>query len=173
MKWIIALVTSLALNVLLLLWGRGSFLAVVLLLSTSLWIGLPLLILAGVSFFISSRKQTPRLKTLSGYGITAALIIFSTMLTIPVSSKLVDYDVRRAKDFCEALGPKMERIKAKTGCYPRDLSEVIAGEHPPHLFEPKWFHSDGTNYSYTIADPGTIMGGWSYDNQRKHWEYWD
>ena len=173
MKWIIAIATSLILNAILILWGRGSFLATIISLSASFWIGLPLLISSGVFFSIAARKNSARFMTISGSGIVAAFVIFSTMLTILIGSKLVNHDVRKTKAFCEALVPKMEKIKEQTGVYPKDISGVLGGLRPPHLFEPQWYHCDGTNFSFTIADPGTIMGGWSYDNQRRTWDYWD
>jgi hypothetical protein len=173
MKWIIAIVTCLVLNTILIVWGRGSFLAAVISLGTSFWIGLPLLILSCAFFSIAARKKSTRFMTISSSGIIAALIIFSTMLTIPIGNKIVEHDVSKAKAFCEALAQKMEKVKGKTGLYPKDISGVIEGAPQPHLFKPSWYHCDGTNYSFTIADPGTIMGGWSYGNQRKTWDYWD
>ena len=111
--------------------------------------------------------------SVSGSGIAAALVIFSTLLSIPVGSKFTAYDTRKAKAFCEALVPKMEHIRDQAGEYPRDISKVLDGQCPPRLFESRYYHCDGTNFSFTIVDPGSIMGGWSYDNQRKKWDYWD
>jgi hypothetical protein len=173
MKWIIAIAASVVLNAVLILWGRGSFLAAIIALGTSFWIGLPLIILSAVFFSIAARKNSARFTSIAGSGIAAALVIFSTMLSIPIGNKVVDHDVREAKVFCEALVPKMELIREQTGGYPRDISTLLEGIYMPHLFEPRWYHCDGTNFSFTIGDPGTIMGGWSYDNQRKKWDYWD
>jgi hypothetical protein len=173
MKWIIAIITSLILNAILILWGRGSFLATVISLGASFWIGLPLLILSGVFFSIAARRNSSRLMTISGSGIATSLIIFSTLLTIPIGNRIIGHDVRKAKAFCEALVPQMEQIKSETGSYPHDLSRVLDGQRAPSLFETRYFHCDGTNFSFTIVDPGTIMGGWSYDNQRRQWDYWD
>jgi len=173
MKWIIAIVTCFVLNAILIVWGRGSFLAAVISLGASFWIGLPLLVLSGVVFSIAARKNSTRFMTISGSGIVAALIILSTILTIPIGGTIVEHDVSKAKAFCEALVPEMEDIRDQTGAYPRDISVVLDGLRPPRLFEPRYYHCDGTNFSFTIVDPGNIMGSWFYDNQREKWFYED
>ena len=173
MKWIIAIAATVMLNTILILWGRGSFLAAIIALGASFWIGLPVIIVSAVCFAIAARRNSARLMSIAGSGIAAGLVIFSTLLSIPIGNKFVDHDVHEAKAFCEDLVPKMELIREQTGGYPRDISALLGGIYLPHLFEPRWYHCDGTNFSFTIVDPGTIMGGWSYDNQRKKWDYWD
>lgn len=173
MKWIIAIATSVVLNAFLILWGRGSFLAAIISLGGSLWIGLPSLILSAVFFAMAARKNNTRFMSISTSGIAVAAVIFSTVLSIPIGSKLGAYETRKAKAFYEALVPRMEEIRVQTGHYPRDLSDVLDGLRPPRLFEPMYFHCDGTNFSFTIVDPGSIMGGWSYDNKNTNWYYWD
>ena len=173
MKWIIAIVTCLVLNAVLLVWGRGNFIAAVISLSASFWIGLPLLILSGVFFSVAARKNNTRFMTISGSGIIAALIIFSTMLTIPTGNKIVDHDVSKAKAFCEALVPKMEKFKDQTGSYPKDISGIIGGTRQPHLFKPEWYHCDGTHFSFMIIDPSSMMGSWIYEDRNTNWYYCD
>jgi len=173
MKWIIAIATSVVLNAFLILWGRGSFLAAIISLGSSFWIGLPVLILSAVFFSIAARKNNPRFMSISTSGIAVAAVIFSTILSIPIGSRLGAHETHKAKAFCEALVPRMEEIRSQTGAYPRDLSNLLDGLRPPSLFEPKYFHCDGTNFNFTIVDPGSIIGGWSYESTTKKWHYWD
>jgi len=78
-----------------------------------------------------------------------------------------------AQAFCEALVPRLEQVRSETGSYPRDVSEALGGQRPPGPLGSRFYWSDGTSFSFTIGDPGTIMGGVEYTSQSGGWYRWD
>lgn len=173
MKWIIAIAASVVLNAVLILWGRGSFLAATIPLGTSLWIGLPLLILSGVFCSIAARRNRVRFMNVCAGGIAVALVIFSTLLSLPLGKRVLAHDLRRARTFCESLIPQLEQSKAENGNYPRDIRGMLGGRRPPSLLGSSFYQSDGTSFTFIISDPGTIMGGVEFNSQTKGWHHWD
>jgi hypothetical protein len=173
MKWIIAVSVSLILNLGLVALGRGSFLAVFLPMVTSLWIGLPLLILSVVFYFASSHKKLLPFGHVSLWGIAIAVIIFSTLLSIPAGKRILAGDMAEAQSFCNSLVDHLEQSKSQSGEYPRDISSVLKGQRLPSLLRPGFFKSDGAAFSFIITDPGDIMGGIVFSSQTKSWGHWD
>ena len=173
MKRITAVAVSFALNIVLIAWGRGSFLAVFLPMVLSLWIGLPLLILSVVFYIIANRKNRLRIMNVSSWGIAIAMIIFSTLLSIPAGKRILAGDMNDGQSFCNSLVLQLENTKNHTGEYPRDISNVLKGQRPPRLLHSGFYQSDGTSFSFIITDPGDIMGGVEYSSQTKRWSHWD
>ena len=173
MKWKVAILASVVLNTILLLWGHGTFIAVVLAMATSFWIGLPLLLLSAVGFAIAARKNLVRLKKISACGIVTAFVIFSTLLSIPAGKRILADDLRMAQAFCEELIPIIEQHRNETGSFPQKIVYQIDKQRTPRLIDAQFYQSDGTNYYFIINDPGTIMGGFEFSSDRKEWCPWD
>lgn len=173
MKWKVAILASVVLNTILLLWGHGTFIAVVLAMAISFWIGLPLLLLSAVGVAIAARKNWVRFMNISSCGIATALVIFSTLLSVPAGKRILAHDLRMAQSFCEELIPLIEQHKNETGSFPQKIVAQIDERRPPRLIDAQFYQSDGTNYYFIINDPGTIMGGYEFSSNRREWCPWD
>lgn len=172
-KWVVAIGASVLLNAILILWGRGSFVSAILPLGVSLWIGLPLIVLSAALYSVAARRNNFRFMKICSGGVIVALVIFSTLASLPVGERLLARDMNRAKAFCEALIPRLEQSKARDGTYPRDIAAVLDRRRTPGLLQHQFYWSDGTNFTFVIGDPGTIMGGVEYDSRSKGWHSWD
>lgn len=174
MKWIIALITAMALNTALILWGRGNFLAIVLPLIASFWVGLPLFLLSAICLWIALQKKKKKLKAIAAWGIALSLTIFSTVGSMPVGCLVHKRDVRRTQKYCESLIPILEENKKETGAYPTTIDKVMAGrEIPGVLLEWRYF-SKGTDFRFDIHDNASIgFDTWTYESKKGHWHYWD
>lgn len=104
---------------------------------------------------------------------SVALVIFSTLFSIPAGGKLLAYDLRNAQAFCEALVPRLEQAKVDSGAYPPEIARLLDGQRLPKLWRPPVYNSDGTNFALIINDPSTMMGGVVYSSETKDWHHWD
>ena len=173
MKWIIAITSSIFLNVFLILWGRGSFASTLITIGAAIWVGVPLLVLSTVLFLIARYKNSARYKRIFSSSIAVALIIASTLISIPIGTRVLAYDVRKAMVFCEDLIPELELSKHTHGVYPQDITVLLDNRRLPDVLNGTFYQSDGTGFTFTISNPGTIMGGKQFSSRTGEWSNWD
>lgn len=171
---VLALSAAVVLNAVLILLGRGSFLVMFLVLCSSVYAGAPLFLLSVLVFLLAAFKKNSKLRSMAVQGITAALVILSTLLSIPLGNKVLAYDLRTAQSFCEELMPRLEEIRSRTGSYPKELAVLLKGKSLPWLLDSRFYQSDGASYRLLIYNPGIFLGGGLvYNSEEKKWQHWD
>jgi K+ transporter len=139
----------------------------------SFFIGLPLFIICVIYLLIANRISNARFINGAWTGITVALVICSTLLSIPIGNRLLDHDIHKAKTFCESLIPLIEQSKTQDAVYPQYITAVLGNRNPPRLLGPSFYWSDGTNFTFVISDPSTLMGGFEWSSQVRDWHEFD
>jgi hypothetical protein len=172
---IIISIISLFANVLITYFGRGSFGHVIIILSSIIWIALPVLAISIVLLIIGKKLQNKKTVYFSLRGGTISLIIISTAISLPFGGLLRVNDIRDAKTYCEQIIPRVENYKREHGIYPKDINDIKLGDKKaPRLLQKfGYYNSDGTNYRFDFPDPGDMLGVFGYDNSQKEWDKYD
>jgi|GEM_PF-4464863 len=101
-----------------------------------------------------------------------SLLWGSVSLSYPVGWQLTEWQVDRAKAYCESLVARLEAYKAEHGRYPASI-DMVAGdkEIPRRLREQKlrFYHGDASGYGFTVDDPRLIFGFWVYGSSGGKW----
>jgi len=90
-----------------------------------------------------------------------------------------EWEIAKAKRYCERLVDDLERYKLANGQYPASLSELPTNQGDlPRLLQWErgdYYHRwrDGT-FSLEFMDPHALFfGGYRYDSETGKWKYWD
>ena len=173
MKWIVAITSSLALNLALIFLGRGDLMVSYFGIWVSVRIGIPLLVASFIIIGIGVKRKSQRSRNTGAWCLTIAFAILSTLSAIPIGNRVLKSDMARAKAYCESLVPSIEERKNQTGLYPRRLSDLPGGRGASWFLPRCDYHSDGTNYHFSIINRGDMMGGVDYNNTSRTWFYWN
>jgi hypothetical protein len=169
---IIAGALALLLNVLLVIFGRGSFLHIVFVFGAVVYIAVPGVV-AGVVFW-RVRQRGPTVRVLAKLAFAVSAVAASTIISGLVGTAVLARDIANAKRYCESLIPKLEQYRSAHGIYPTDLSALRDRGVPPRLLRDEdYYHSNGLGYSFSFGDPGGMMNGFARDQQSANWEEWD
>jgi hypothetical protein len=157
--------------------GRGSAGHFLLGVGPLLWFFLPLLLVLGVSLAIRAlsdgrRKSIAKRVALGASGLLL-LLVFQA-LSYPVGLWFDDADLRAAREYCDALRPRLEDWRAQRGEYPRRIGELgLDFSGAPRLFEDAGgYGSDGEHYWFHLVDPAGMLNFVGYRSERGSWEAW-
>ena len=145
--------------------GRGNWLHQVLSMGALLWIGSPLLFFA-VALAIK-RRRTDAMLCIAAIGFIA--------LQLGMGMGFLGWDIRRGKDYCEALVPMLDRIHEQQGRYPLTLeAESSIPPPPPRRFGTSLinYYSTGETFTFEVNNPAEIFGGFVYRHDARYWEEW-
>ena len=160
----------LVVNAAIILLGRSGLFVVLVYERMITFVGLPLLLCALAVYLAARRTKYRRVKTIALYATLVAVVMFSTILSAPFASKVGEYDAREARSLCEALVPKLERTRAKTGSYPTDIDRELQ-EMPWPQRQLVAYGSDGESFDLQVYDPNTFFDRWCYLGQGTNWDY--
>jgi hypothetical protein len=152
--------------------GRGSFVHTVVVLALLLYIAGPLLLVSAVLF--AFRRGRPKIQQALRGVIGIVIILLTTLLSLPAGGLVHDRDVARAKAFCEALVPELDRYKQTTGSYPRTIAPVLRDAPPPLLLRDRTFYmSNGAEFEFSFTDRAGMMNGFTYFSAERIWQLED
>lgn len=175
MKLLIGIFVSFVLNAALILIGRGRFVFDIMILAACFWIAAPLFLFSGIFLAIACRKPHPVMIEIGQWMMLASLVLGSTLIAIPFGGKLNQSEINKAKIYCEQTAVILDIKFELTGTYPTNLTEIITERDLPRVLRGGnlYYHSQGTNYSITFADPGGMMSGWVFIGNTKQWSQFD
>jgi hypothetical protein len=115
----------------------------------------------------SSMPKPGRASLLAAVGAVTA----STLLSLPIGHLVCLYEVDRAKRFCDAMRPALERYRDATGSYP---SEASRGRRVPRLLrQVRFYERREGGYRFLVPDPSRIFAAYEFDSRSGDWYYWD
>ena len=165
------LVTATLLNLAAVLSGRGSFLHIVAVLMTLVYVALPACLVAAVAWLL--RRRHHRLAAVARGFSMVAIVAGSTVISGFLGVVVAKHDVARAQQHCEALLPALDRYHAQHGQYPATLALVGAPRPPWLLRDGTYYRSDGATFAFSFTDPAAMMGGFRLDAAERQWQYED
>lgn len=161
------------LNVLLTVFGRGGFGCFIIVASLCLYIGLPLLVASAIFYTVAKFKSSGKLKVVSNFCFYSALLLGSSVLSFFSGGVLLDYDISKAKRYCESLVPALDEYKDVNGNYPKSLTRVSDQKKVPRLLRRNsYYSSDGDSFEYFFMDPGGMMNGFGFSSNDRQWYEW-
>ena len=105
-----------------------------------------------------------------------AIVLLFVFLSIFSGNMVLEYDIRKAKVFCENLVPLLEAYKEENEQYPASVRKVLPKNQklPLVLKDGNFVYScyEGT-FSFSFSDPGGFMNGWLYSGKDNTWYEWD
>jgi hypothetical protein len=171
---VIVVVGSVLLNVALAALGRGSFSHALAVISLIMCVAVPATLVGLLALAAAVGPQWPAAKGIARLAFGYAFVFGSTLISLPVGAALLERDVQAAKQFCEALIPRLEEHKMRQGEYPRDIESVGDLPEQPRLLRGRSFYfSDGSKYHFSFSDPSGMLNGYGYDRASKSWYKWD
>jgi len=166
----LALAASVALNAAMVFVGRGSITHVFMLIA-AFWL-LVILTMAGGVILLFGRRR-PILRRIGTGALVAAAVLMSSVVSIPLGSRVNRADIERAKEFCDRLRPELERQKRETGRYPDHPFPDSAGARLPRLLRGIDFYDACENhYTFSFYDPSELFGFVDYDSRNGTWVEW-
>ena len=151
---------------------RGSVLHTVVVLMVCIYLGLPFLILAIVTYLL--RNKFPIAKKILRSVALLLIVISSLVVSLIAGLALGNHDMTAAKTYCESLIPSIEMYKKEHGTYPSDISTIANDNDIPRLLRKEDFYwSDGQGYGFNFSDPQAIMRGVGYSSDSQQWQDWD
>ena len=170
----ICLVLYVAAAISILFLGRGSFTSFILVFMVILYLGAPLFLGSLVFWGIARDRRKDSWARYAKRGLLASLCLAALIFPTWGADRVAKHDVAQAKAFCESLLPELHDVHAKTGAYPRDISELSSYTNPPWLLRHSTiYHSNGEHFIFGINDTRAIMGGWALTSTRQNWHYFD
>jgi len=170
---------ALALNAVLVFFGRGSFGHFILLVIGVLYIAVPLFALAGVVLVVTAivaSKQKTALRKFPVFwgavvGVLLSIVLGSSVLSWPVGSVVGRQDIARAKRFCDELVPLLDAYEAEHGQYPESLAELNHGRRRPLLLrqQPSFYDSNGETFRFGFVDPAGFLNGFEFSSKNRRW----
>jgi len=175
MKWIaVTIFGAICYNATILFFGRGSLLMAYNIIWSYLFVGLPMLAVAGV-LIICSRDPSRRGVRVAGLSLfCSSLIVFSSIVYDWLGSYIAHRDMIKAQSFCESLVPIIEANKLETGNYPTNISALFHYQKVPLLIDTKnFYHSLGPNFTFSIMDQTSMFGAYYFHSDNREWRYVD
>ncbi|MCF7955939.1 MAG: hypothetical protein K9M75_09075 [Phycisphaerae bacterium] len=172
-KLVLFAVSCVLLNVLLTVFGRGSFLHGIIVIGVCLYIGLPLLIVSGVSNYIGKVKFSGKALAVSQYSFYFAVLLWSSVISVYLGGIWLEHDISTAKVYCESLVPDLDDYKVVNGHYPESLTAVSDQTVVPRLLmEDSYYRSFGDSFEFSFDDPGGMMNGFAFSSKDRQWYEW-
>ena len=105
----------------------------------------------------------------------ASVVLGSSIAAIYLGGMLNNRRIEEAKAYCEELAIRLDTAREATGLYPTNLTALIEPKELPRILKGGnlYYHSQGTNYSITFADPGGMMNGWDFIGSTRKWSRFD
>lgn len=167
---LLSVTSSFMINLILVMAWRGSVEHVFILIML-FWLSVALAIASIIplifSFFLQNRSAARRVAR----GVfVIAVIVGSSLISLPLGWRVNRYDIDRAKDFCNRLRPGLEQWRRDTGRYPDRPFANPTGVRPPRLLQDmEFYHSFGDYYIFEFRDPSEIFGDVEFDSRDKTW----
>ena len=167
-----ALIASILVNTAFAVVGRGSFTHGIGVIALVAYIGLPALVFGIGAFAVGF--HLPGAKTLSRYALAFAFLMWSTLISLPVGSILLEHDIEAAKGYCESLIPELEAYRTTHGTFPANIAMVADKPTLPRLLsKSSYYWSDGAKFCFSFGNPAGMMNGFVYDSDSNRWSEWD
>jgi hypothetical protein len=175
MKLLVAIAVSILLNLGLVFIGQGRFVFAILILAGCIWIAAPLFLFSGIFLAIAYRKPHPVMISIGQWMMIASIVVGSTLTAIYLGGRLNDRRIEEAKVYCEGIANTLDSLRDSSGYYPTNLTGLVQQSDLPGILKGGnlYYHSQGTNYSITFADPGGMMNGWDFIGSTKKWSRFD
>ena len=145
--------------------GRGDWGHQVFSLGVLLWLGLPLLIAACA--LAVKRQVNGALLCIGAAGFIA--------LQLGFGMAFLRWDIYRSQQYCESLVPILDEIYLRQRQYPPALdAEPVLPPPPSWQFDTGLinYYSDGATFSFEVANPAEIFGGFVYHHDAREWQEW-
>lgn len=167
-----ALIGAAALNLLLVLNGRGSFPHALLVYGAAFHLALPAVLVGAV--FTGFGKTGSPARNLGFTLLTIGFILGSSIVSLPLGAEVNSKDIVAAKRFCDALAPRLQSFKESHGKYPSEITDLGEVDTPPHLLrDGRYYWSDGKQFNLSFSDPAGMMNGWCLESTTMEWRKWD
>ena len=167
-----AFAAAVVLNLLLTVFGRGSFFHTILAVGIAAYAGLPAFI-AGTVFY-ALRARYRRAQRISVLCWTVSAVAVSLLVSLWAGTYLALRDIADAQDYCDAIVVRLDEVHQSTGHYPSDLSAVRHdGDGPRLVRQSLSYSSDGNQFELTFSDPRGIMNGLAFRSRDRRWVEWD
>ena len=130
-----------------------------------------ILALVGLIVWLRTRTKEPSGLSRTGKGLLLASVFFLLQITyFPIARGLLDREISRAKDFIEALIPRLEEYERLHNTYPASASVVLSGdEEVPRLLQlsgdvpmaydnRRYYVQRGETYAFRFYLPDGFIG---------------
>lgn len=134
----------------------------------TLWVSLPMALLAAVLLWYANKTGFPRPAALTLLYVTLGLVCF-VGLAIPTNYFVQEYAVAVAKAYPARVAPLLEAYRQAHGAYPTNLDQLPSKPSLPGLMRGFGYHSDGRSYYFSFPQPGGLIDVWSFDSRTGTW----
>src|SRR5262245_38969026 len=107
---------SILLNVAFAELGRGDFSHGIIVFALIAYIAVPAALVGLVGVALGRPLSNPRTMSRIAFGI--AIVVASTLVSLPIGTAKLEQDIQAAKGYCESLIPRLEAHKRQHGMYP-------------------------------------------------------
>lgn len=100
----------------------------------------------------------------------ASMTLLASVLFIVLSSTAFGYyRVWEVQSYVNGMVPRLDEYRAKTGDYPKTLSEIGAHEPPTLLAGPGSYSGDVGHFSFDYWRPFIFGSGQIFDSETRQW----
>ena len=156
--------------------GRGNFVHAIVVGGLCLYVALPSAALGLLAFLVGRRWRPRLMRWFATVCFFVVVVIALQPQSLVCGNALASRDVRRAREFCEALVPSLEAHKRATGSYPEEIEALLPADAPlPRLLEASDFYgSDGGAFGFRLYDPRGLLGTvHEFSSEAREWDEYD
>ena len=173
---LLAVAIGLALAVVEVFLGRGSFIHFVLVIGVCIYIGGPLLLFSVIYFSLLRGRLGKELSKIATSALLGVVVVLLQLISLPLGGAVYRADVREAQELCESLVPLIDKYMEAHGSYPDSIDAFIdKGKPLPRLLtrSGKFYLGGEDGFSFNFIDPAGLMSMYCYSSEGRKWFKFD
>jgi hypothetical protein len=153
--------------------AQGSFRHAIVVMSTLLFIGVPLTLFLVLWLMIGLKRSGGIPSGWRKTSTISAMIGGGLILSFGTGSLIHHWEIRKVRQFVEATVPSLDEYYHKNGTYPSALEELGISSVPRVLRESSGYSSTKNTFRFEYWDAAGMMDGYGFDSSTREWIYFD